>query len=137
MEQIKHPAIITKITPNSVFADVIVKSACGSCAMKGACGIGDCANKTVEIHTDKAENFHLGEEITIALAENYGFFALFYGYILPLILVLIVLFGSLSLGFSEISSGIYSIIILIPYYFGLSLGKKYFSKKFQFTIAEK
>lgn len=137
MEKITHPAIITKITADSIFADVKVKSACGNCAMKGACGIGDCANKTIEIHTDKAENYHLGEEITVVLAENYGFFALFYGYILPLILVLAVLFGCLFFGLSEISSGIYSIIVLIPYYFGLSLGKKYFSKKFQFTIAEK
>lgn len=137
MKQITHPAVVSKITNNSVFAEVKVKSACGSCAMKGACGIGDCANKTVEIHTDKAKNYHIGEEITVILAENYGFFALFYGYILPLILVLIVLFGSLALGFGEISSGIYSIIVLIPYYFGLSLSKKYFSKKFQFTIAEK
>ena len=137
MEQITHPAVITKITANSVFAEVKVKSACGNCAMKGACGIGDCANKTIEIHTDKAETYHPGEEITVTLAENYGFFALFYGYILPLLMVLIVLFGAMALGLGEIASGIYSIIVLIPYYFGLSLSKKYFSKKFQFTIAEK
>lgn len=137
MEQIEHPATIIKIAKNHVEAQVEVKSACGSCAMQGSCGIGNCANKTIEIAVDNPQVYHVGEKITVTLAENFGFFALFYGYILPLIFVLFVLFGSLAFGSSEIRSGIYAIIVLIPYYFGLSLAKKYFQRKFQFKIAEK
>lgn len=136
MTQIKHLATITKITKTSIFAEVQVKSACGSCAMRGACGIGECTAKTIEIETAKAAQYQTGETIAVVLGENFGFFALFYGYILPLLLVLAVLFGTQALGVDEISGGIYSIIVLIPYYFGLSLCKKYFSKKFHFTIAE-
>lgn len=134
MRQIEHHAVITKIAKSSVFAEVQVKSACGSCAMKGACGIGECTAKTIEINTPKASQYKTGETITVTLSEKYGFYALFYGYIFPLLLVLGVLFGSLALGAGEISGGIYSIIVLIPYYFGLSLCKKYFTKKFHFTI---
>ncbi len=136
MQTIEHQAIVIKTTDSSVYAEVQVKSACSSCAMKGACGIGECTSKTIEIKTPKASQYKVGETITVILAENYGFYALFYGYIFPLLLVLGVLFGSLTLGVGEISGGIYSIIVLIPYYFGLSLCKKYFSKKFHFTIAE-
>lgn len=136
MELIKHPARIIKIEKDKISAEVEVKSACGSCAARGACGIGDCANKIVEIITPDTTNYHLGQKITVSLEQDYGFYALFLGYILPLILVLIVLFSSLSLGISEIASGIYSIIVLIPYYFGLFLSKKYFQNKFHFKIAD-
>lgn len=136
MSQIEHLATITDISKDTVFAEVKVKSACSGCAMKNACGISECSEKTIEIKTAQAKKYQIGETITVVLDENYGFFALFYGYILPLLLVLGVLFGAQAMGTDEISSGIYSIIILIPYYFGLSLSKKYFSKKFHFTIAE-
>lgn len=134
MELIKHPAHIIKIEKDTVFAEVKVKSACANCAVRGACGIGDCANKIIEINTTEANNYHSGQKITVCLEQDYGFYALFLGYILPLFLVLIVLFSALALGANEISSGIYSIIVLIPYYFGLSLSKKYFQNKFHFKI---
>lgn len=136
MQQIEHQAIVIRTTDSLIVAEVQVKSACGSCALKGACGIGDCASKIIEIETPKASQYGAGDNITVTLSEVYGFYALFFGYIFPLLLVLATLFGSLALGASEISGGIYSIIVLIPYYFGLSLCKKYFSKKFHFTIAE-
>lgn len=136
MEQIEHPAEIIKIEKGRIFAKVEVKSACGHCAMKGTCGIGDCTDKTIEIAVDNADNYHIGDKITVILDQNYGFYALFLGYILPLLLVLAVLFASLAMDLSEIESGIYSIIILIPYYFGLSLSRKYLRKKFLFKIGE-
>lgn len=136
MEQIEHPAEIVKIEKSRIFAKVEVKSACGHCAVKGACGIGDCADKIIEIETPNAAKHRIGDRITVTLDQNYGFYALFLGYILPLFLVLAVLFAFLAFGSTEIESGIYSIIILIPYYFGLSLSRKYLRKKFLFKIGE-
>lgn len=136
MEQIEHPAEIIKIDNKHIWAKVEVKSACGNCAVKGACGIGDCTDKIIEINVDNPQDYSIGSKIIVTLDQNYGFYALFLGYILPLILVLAVLFVSLFLGSDEIESGIYSIIILIPYYFGLSLSRKYLRKKFLFKIGE-
>ena len=134
MENIKHQAIVIKTEKDKVFAKVEVKSACGSCALKGACGIGDCADKTVEISTDKASSYPVGTKINVVLEQSSGFFALFLGYLLPLLLTLLVLFGMLVFGISEIASGICAIIILIPYYFCLSLCNKRLQKKFLFKI---
>ena len=77
-----------------------------------------------------------GDRITVSLRQDSGFLALFLGYIAPLILVLTVLFSCLYGGLGEISSGIYSIIVLIPYYFGLSLARKHLQKKFYFSIVD-
>lgn len=136
-ENIEHPAVISKIETNRIFAKVEVKSACGHCAIKGSCGIGDCADKTIEITSDTATNHYVGEKIIVTLAESYGFYALFLGYLLPLMLVLLVLFSAIALGINEIQGGIYAIIVLIPYYFGLSLSSKYLRKKFVFKIKDK
>lgn len=136
MELIRHQAVIIKIEKQKITAKIQVRSACGSCAAKGTCGLGDCADKIVEIHNDKAASYHPGDLITVSLRQDSGFLALFLGYIAPLILVLGVLFSCLYGGLGEISSGIYSIIVLIPYYFGLSLAQKHLQKKFYFSIVD-
>lgn len=134
MENIRHSAIVVKAEKNKIFAKVQVKSACGACALRGACGIGDCADKIVEITTEKASEYPTGTKIDIILEQNSGFYALFLGYIFPLILTLSVLFGMLLFGFDEIACGICAIIVLIPYYFCLSLCRKRLQKKFLFKI---
>lgn len=134
MENIKHPAIVIKNEKNKVFAKVEVKSACGACALKGACGIGDCSDKIVEIQTDQASLYPVGTSINVVLEQSSGFYALFLGYMFPLLLTLLVLFGMLQYDFNEIVSGICAIIVLIPYYFCLSLCSKHLQQKFLFKI---
>ncbi len=136
MELIRHQAVITKVEKLKITARVQVRSACGSCAARGACGLGDCADKIIEISHDNAGSYRPGDRITVSLRQDSGFLALFLGYIAPLILVLTVLFSCLYGGLGEISSGIYSIIVLIPYYFGLSLARKHLQKKFYFSIVD-
>ena len=136
MNEIKHAAVITQINKESVIATIKTSTACSSCSLRSSCGMNECKEKNIEIQTANAKKYSTGDNITIIMTENNGFIALLFGYTIPLILVLITLFGSIALKINEITSGIYSIIILIPYYFGLSLCRKYFAKKINFTILE-
>lgn len=137
MSDIKHDATINKIEANKVFAIITSKSACLHCQMKGACNLSDCQDKTIEIQVDNPNLFAIGDKVVVTLSENFAFWAVFYGYILPLILVLFALGICNYLNISELSSGLWSLLILLPYYLVLSLLKKHFRKKIQFKIEDK
>lgn len=137
MSDIKHDALVSKVEGNIVYATIVSKSACLHCQMKGACNLADCQDKTVEIRVDNPQYFKSGDKILVTLSQDFAFLAVLYGYILPLILMLLTIGICKYLNISELSSGICSLIILIPYYLILFWFKKYFSKKIQFKIEDK
>ena len=55
-------------------------------------------------------------------------------YLIPIILLLAVLFLCLGLGVNEGLSALISIVVLIPYYIILYLGRDRLKKKFEYTI---
>lgn len=134
MEEIGHTAEIIGIRKNELIVRIRRQSACGSCCAKTVCGMGDAQEKIFAIPDENAEKFKIGEKVRLAISAQNGFLAVWYGYILPLILMISVLFGVNLFTDNEIISGISAIIILIPYYFILFLGRKLFNKKFTFTI---
>lgn len=134
---IKHSAQIIAIKKDKIEAQIERQTACASCFAHQSCEISKSQSKIIEIETPQASKYHIGDKIEVGLQEKKGVYALFFGYLVPLLLVLITLFLCLNAQISEITSGIYSIIVLIPYYFGLSLAHKFFQRKFYFSIIEK
>ena len=57
-----------------------------------------------------------------------------WGYIVPLLVLLVALFGSVALGFSDGVAAIASIVSVAIYYAGLYLTRKIFERKIEFTI---
>lgn len=134
MNNIEHEATISQITDKTVWAKISARSACESCGAKGSCSMAECRDKIIEIQTSEAANHKVGDKITVILAQNSGFVAVGFGYVLPLILTLATLLVVLLISKSEIYAGISAILILIPYYFGLFLSRNYIKKKFSFRI---
>lgn len=136
MEQIKHRGRIVAMNNKTVQVQITSHSACAGCSAKTVCHMTECRNKIIEVAKPQNHSFHPGDEVTLTVSPQTGFWAVFYGYGLPLILVLAVLILAISQGFSELIAGICSIILLIPYYFGLFLSKKYMAEKFRFHIED-
>lgn len=136
MSDIRHEATIVRIENDSVFANVENKSACADCHARQTCALFDCRNKIIEIKTNYPEKYAPGQHITVTLDEKHGWIAVFYGYILPLVLVLVTLIATNTMTGDETASAIYSLMVLIPYYLVLFLFKKSFSGKFQFRIED-
>lgn len=80
--------------------------------------------------------YHVGQNVMVTIDEKKGWIAVAFGYIIPLILVLITLFTTNLITNDETAAGIYSLMILIPYYLILMLFKKSFTKRFDFRIKE-
>lgn len=115
--------------------NIVNQSACSGCHAKGACTVADYQDKEIEI-SDYSGNYAPGQEVTVLFKESQGFVALFYGYILPFLLVLMALIISLELTQDEFVSGLVSLGILIPYYSVLYFFRDSFKKVFRFEIEE-
>lgn len=130
---IEHQAFVKEIKENVIIVDVLSKSACMSCQVKGVCSVSDIAEKQVEV-IKESDDIHIGDKVTVFLAQTLGFKAVLLGYIAPFFIVIFVLILMLQLTNNELIAGVSSISILIPYYLILYLLKDKISKKYKFRI---
>ncbi len=132
---IRHKAFVKKVTDKSLIATIVNQSACSACHAKGACTVADFQEKEIEI-TVFSKQYKPGDEITVVFQESKGFIALFYGYILPFILVLFTLIIATSISNNELISGLLSLSILIPYFITLYFSRHLLKKVFKFEVEE-
>lgn len=133
-EQIEHEGVVKQIEGNKMQVSILSKSACLTCAVKGTCHVSEVDEKIVDVYTDKAQNYKLGERVDVYYAQSLGFRALFLGYVLPFLLALTTLIITYAATQKEGFSGLLSIIILVPYYLSLYFTKKNHEKKFSFSV---
>ena len=130
--EIKHPGVITSIDSSKIKVNITTYSACSSCGAKGICSISDVKEKIVEV--PKTGDFSIGQEVQVILHQTQGFKALYLGYVLPFIVVLITLIITSSLTRNEVLSGLISLGTLAPYYLILYYYKEKIRNKFTFAI---
>ncbi len=131
--EISHIGIIKELSANRIIVGIINESACASCHAKGACTVADVEDKEIEIHSFD-DGFRIGQQVNVVGKTSQGFKALFYGYLFPFILLMIVLIVSLSLTANEGLSGLLALGITIPYYFLIYLFRDKLKSNFEFEI---
>jgi len=129
---IEHPGTVSKVENNSVFVTISANSACSGCHARGACGLSGSEEKIIEVVGNYAVK--QGDNVIVEMKLSMGYRALMLGYILPVILVIIVLIILAAAHISELSAGIMSISVLIPYYILLYIFRNKISKEFSFKI---
>ncbi len=133
-ETVEHEAIIKKINKTTYEADVLVKSACISCQLKGVCSVSEMEQKRIIIQKDKNKDVRVGEKVTVFISQEKGLKAVFLGYILPFLLVMVALIIGLFITKNEGVAGILGLSVLAPYYFVLYLLKDKLEKEYKFSI---
>jgi sigma-E factor negative regulatory protein RseC len=131
--EISHKGIIKSLTDQQIVVSIVNESACSSCHAKGACTAADMQDKEVEIRNFTGD-YRIGQSVQVIGKTSQGFKALFYGYVLPFLLIMLVLITLTSLQFSEGISGLISLSILVPYYLILYLTRNKIRKSFEFEI---
>lgn len=130
---IGHKAIVREVDGESVTVVISSQSACSGCHAEGSCNLSGREEKLINVN-GKYEVFP-GQDVTVFMKKATGYAALFLGYVIPLILVVAVLIITNILNFSELSSALLSIGILIPYYSLIYLFKNKINNRFTFSIA--
>lgn len=136
MDLLRHTGIVKEVTPNSLIVSIVNQSACSGCHAKGACTVADVQEKEIEV-TRFRNLYRPGSMVTVLFRESSGLKALFLGYILPLILLLIALILTIEISGSEILGAFIGLGILVPYYIVLFLNKDKLKKAFTFELDER
>jgi sigma-E factor negative regulatory protein RseC len=136
MEQqlISHKGIISEIDRETIRVSIIVESACASCHAKGMCTIADTAEKVIEVRNRKPGQFKVGDNVQVAMKKSLGLKAVFYGYLLPFLVLLFTLLLVYESTGSEATAGSIALLILFPYYFGLYMLRDRLKARFEFDI---
>ena len=137
MSTISHSAEILQIHSHSLEVKICRPEACSGCAIKSACNIKNHSYQQLTVNCKDTSPYYIGQTITLEISSQIGFQATFYAYLLPLIIMLSTLIICLHITDNELTAGIFSIFILVPYYIILFLCKKYLNQKFSFKISKK
>ena len=130
MKEITHEGIVERIEGDKVFVRVMQESACAGCHAKGVCTSTDTKDHIIESHS--TYGFKIGEAALVVGTNEQGLKAVFWAYIMPFIVVLLVLIiGELWIH-DEAISGVLALVALVPYFGLLKLFRKRFESKFIF-----
>ena len=131
---LQHRGVVTSVDADAVTVSVMAESACAGCHAKGICGESG-AERIIRVLTHDASEYSVGDSVVVALKrQSMAISSVVWGYIVPLVVLLVALFGSVALGFSDGVAAIASIVSVAIYYAGLYLTRKIFERKIEFTI---
>jgi sigma-E factor negative regulatory protein RseC len=129
---INHEGIVQKADDKSVIVSISAASACSGCHAESSCTLSGKEEKIIEVSGNY--NVKPGDTVTILMKQSMGYTALFLGYLLPLITVVVCLTILISLNVQELTAGVTSLALLIPYYIILWFFRKRINEKFTFTL---
>ena len=132
--EISHRGRIVSVTPEVTTVEIVSESACGACHARGLCSLGDRKLKQVELPTRGWDSYTVGQEVEVVLKASMGHKAVWLAYVIPLLLMVAVLLGTLFAGGSELLAGGTAIGAVALYYLGLWLLRDRLRKEYIFNI---
>ena len=127
-DKIKHSGIINAIRGECISVRILQSSACSGCKVASHCNSSETKEKIIEVNQPGVQSkYKIGDHVV-------GFRASIYGYILPLVLMVVTLVLVIACGASEGIAALSSLGILFPYYLALFLLKDKLKEKLSFTL---
>jgi sigma-E factor negative regulatory protein RseC len=131
---INHEGIVQKTDDKSVIVSISAATACSGCYAEGSCTLSGKEEKIIEVPGKYIVK--PGDKVTILMKQSMGYAALLLGYLLPLISVVVILIILISFKIPELTAGLISLAVLIPYYVILYFFRNRINEKFTFTLKE-
>ncbi len=131
---IQHRGRVEAVVGDKVMVVVEQQTACGGCHARGVCGEKG-KQRTIEVTTPYAQQYAVGESVIVALVKpSMGFSSVLWGYVLPLVALLVALFGSKLCGLADGPAALIAIASVVVYYVVLYALRNMFERKIHFTI---
>ncbi|MDZ7741816.1 MAG: SoxR reducing system RseC family protein [Bacteroidota bacterium] len=131
---ITHPGQIIRVKENKVEVRILSQSACASCHARGHCTVSDVEEKIVEVSPEAGRDFKEGETVDLIMKRGLAPRAVFLGYVLPFLVVLVALFVLVYATGKEGLSALISLGLLVPYYVIMYYMRDKLQKTFVFSI---
>ena len=124
-DNICREGIVREINGDEITVEVIVSSACSGCHAKSICIPSDRRQERIVVKNTRNEQYEVGETVELLLETSAGNKAVMLAYVLPLVVLLVLLFGCYAFTHKELLSVGISVLGVIIYYLILkSAGKK-------------
>lgn len=129
---ITHTGKVVNVTHKRVVVALDSNVSCEACNAKAACGVSESNRKEIEI-SNPTSLFNMGEEVTVVMKKHLGMQAVFWAYLFPFTLLILVLFTTASF-LPQWQAGLLALAVLLPYYITLRATKSWFKKAFEVTV---
>ena len=127
-----HKGIVQKSENKSVLVVITAQSACSGCHAEGVCTLSGSEEKVIEV--TGTYNVKPGDEVTVHMKQKSGYTAVLLAYLIPLATIITSLIVLIVLKMSELTAGLLSIAMLIPYFAVLYIFRKRINERFVFTL---
>lgn len=133
--RIEHSGIIESIGVDCIRVRIVQTSACSTCKVSGHCNASESKEKTVDIfNVSGAESLHVGDEVTVSASMDVAGRALLYGFGIPFMVLVGVLFAMMWLTGNEGLSALCGLVALLPYYIIIYMFRERLRKQLAFRI---
>lgn len=133
-EAVTHKGKVVKMTPQVTTVAILQHGACSECHAAGLCGMGDMAEKLVEVPTDPYAFYGVGDEVEVLLKASMGMKAVWLAYFIPLLVLLAVVLLLSALHVGEVVTGVCALVAVGLYYLFLYLFRDKLKNEYIFTI---
>lgn len=132
--KIKHAGVVDGVEGECVRVRILQSSACSACKVAAHCNASETKEKIIVVMDTDASHYQKGDQVMVVADTAVGFRASLYGYLLPLILMVVTLVGVLAATHSEGLAALSALGILMPYYVLLFLMRNKLRNRLSFTL---
>lgn len=132
--KIKHAGVVDGVEGECVRVRILQSSACSACKVAAHCNASETKEKIIDVMDADASHYQKGDQVMVVADMAVGFRASLYGYLLPLILMVVTLVGVLAATHSEGLAALSALGILMPYYVLLFLMRNKLRNRLSFTL---
>ncbi len=126
--------IVRSIQGDNIEVEITVSSACSECHAKSFCIPTDHKRETVMAKSLYGEQFTIGDKVQLVLKGSAGTKAVVIAYLLPLLVLIVGLFGTYAITQNELAGVIAAVILIVIYYLILKRRRKKIDEQFHFFV---
>lgn len=132
--KIRHEGVVKNINRNVVQVQFVQQSACAHCEAKGHCNASESKEKVVEIECDNAANYAIGDNVVVMANQKIGFIAVFYGAVLPMLIMMVVAIATALTTGNELLSALLGLGSLAVYFASLTFFREKLKQTLKFEL---
>ena len=132
--KISHSGVIESIEGHCVHVRIVQTSACAACKVAGYCNAAESKEKLIDVRCDHAASYQVGQQVTVTTSGRVAARALLWGFGMPFLVLVVVLFVVLQVTGREGLAALCSLAALIPYYGVLWLFRDTMREQLAFAI---
>lgn len=130
-----HSGTVVEKTAEKYRVQITLNDACGHCSNQKACAIFGSDKRIIEVPRDaRTPEAEVGETVNVRMHTQSGMKAVFYAYLLPVLLLMCVVIVLYAFRLGEQIVAISAVGTMVLYYIVFYFFRKRLEKKFSFTL---